>query len=81
MINHKSDYLILAIFCAGYVVFIFRYQATPHLILLSTLTFALTYILWGIWHHFRSGSFHAKIVLEYFLVSLLGVAVVSTLLL
>lgn len=75
-----GDYTVLAGIAGIYVLAIFRYQATPKYVLIATVVFALGYILWGIIHQYRSHNFHTKIVLEYFLVALLGVAIVSTLL-
>lgn len=78
--SNKGDYSILAGLSGIYVLSIFRFQNTPRHILLATIIFALIYIVWGIFHHSRSHNFHGRIVLEYFLVALLGVAIVSTLL-
>ena len=80
MIQHRGEYSILAILSSVYLVFIFRFQTMPKYILLATIGFATTYVIWGIIHHLRVKNFHAKIVLEYFLVALLGVAIIGTLL-
>lgn len=80
MISYKSNYSILAIISALYLITIYRFQTTPKFVVLSTVGFALIYLIWGISHHLRSGNFHARVVLEYLLVALLGVAIVSTLL-
>lgn len=78
--QHLSDYSVLAALAGIYVLAIFRYQSTPKFILLATIIFAIIYVIWGTVHHVRNKNFHGKIVLEYFLVALLGVAIVSTLL-
>ena len=75
-----GDYSILAAIAGIYVLAIFRYQTTPKFVLIATIVFAIVYIIWGVIHHLRRKNFHTKIVLEYFLVALLGVAIVSTLL-
>ncbi len=80
MIPLKSDYSILAIICIIYLVTIYYFQTTPKFVLLATEGFAIIYFTWGIAHHLRSGNFHTRIVLEYLLVALLGVAIVATLL-
>lgn len=77
----KADYGILAILSMGYLFFIYTYQSVPKYILAATIVFAITYIIWGVVHHLKARTFHLKVVLEYFLVALLGVAIVSTLLL
>lgn len=80
MIHHKSDYSLLAILAVSYLVYIFRYQSTPQYLLFATIIFAVLYFIWGIFHHLHTGSFHARVVLEYLLVALLGLVIVSTLL-
>lgn len=76
----KTNYSALVIFSTIYLAVIWRYQTYPKYILLATAVFALAYFLWGIIHHLQAHNFHARIVLEYFLIALLGVAIVSTLL-
>lgn len=80
MIKHKSDYIILVILIITYVIAIFRFQTTPLYVLISTLAFATGYVIWGIFHHLRARNFTLRTVLEYLLVAILGVAIVSTLL-
>lgn len=81
MIQHKGDYSILALLATIYVVVIFRYQTVPKYILMATIGFGACYLIWGIAHHLRARNFHTRIVLEYLLVTILGIAIVSTLLL
>lgn len=81
MMRNISDYSLLAIFGVLYLVAIYRYQTTPQFVLIATAGFCVVYIFWGILHHLRNRNFHAKIMLEYLLVALLGIAIVSTLLL
>lgn len=80
MTINKNDYLILSAISAFYVAAIMYFKTMPFLVLISTSVFAVLYIIWGIFHQYRSKNLHAKIVLEYFLVALLGVVIVSSLL-
>jgi len=80
MTRHLNDYSLLATLSAIYLVTIYRFQTTPQFVLLATAGFATIYLIWGIFHHWRVNNFHGRIVLEYLLVALLGVAIVSTLL-
>lgn len=80
MTTVKSDYGFLAILSAMYIGTVLRYQTVPKYILIATGTFAVFYVLWGVFHQLKAKNFHIKIVLEYLLVALLGVAIVSTLL-
>lgn len=80
MFTDKNNYSILALFSTIYAAAIFYYQAVPKYLLLATGCFAVLYVAWGLLHQFRRGNFHPRIVLEYFLVALLGVIIVATLL-
>lgn len=80
MITIKGDYGLLAILSAMYVGTVLRYQTVPKYILIATGVFATLYVVWGIFHQLKAKNLHFKIVLEYLLVALLGVAIVSTLL-
>ena len=80
MTLNKIDYGLLAFFSSLYVGFIFRYQTNSRLVLLGTAIFAIIYLVWGVFHHVRAGSLHTRIMLEYLLVALLGIAIISTLL-
>lgn len=80
MMKHKGEYSVLALLAGLYLVFIYRYQATPYYLFYSTLVFASAYFVWGIWHHLRTSTFHARVVLEYFLVALMGLVIIATLL-
>lgn len=80
MTTGKSDYSILAVLSTIYLATVFRYQTVPKYILIATGCFALLYVAWGVYHLLRCGNFHIRIVLEYFLVALLGVIIVATLL-
>jgi hypothetical protein len=81
MTKYTHGYLSLATISLTYVASISYLKTRPILIVASTAVFALLYIVWGILHARSSNNLHAKVVLEYFLVGLLGLAIVSTLLL
>lgn len=78
--QNMGEFSLLATLAALYFLVIIRFQSTPQIILFATIAFGVSYVLWGVVHHLRSKNFHAKIVLEYLLVALLGVAIISTLL-
>ena len=81
MVKNKTDYSILLIVATLYLALIWHYQTSPKYVLFSTVIFALVYLVWGVIHHLKSKSFHARIMLEYLLVASLGIAIISTLLL
>ena len=78
--THKLDYSVLALFAVGFLVYSTLFRHSPLQLLSGTLVFASLYIAWGIWHHARSDHLSPRVVLEYFLVATLGIAIVSTLL-
>ena len=80
MKRNKSDYLILAIASALYIAGVYRYQTISKYTLILTAIYGLIYFCWGIFHEAKARNLHPRVVLEYFLVAILGVAVVSTLL-
>ena len=68
--KHPADYLMLVSVLA---VFFFGFFAVwPNVLLQQSfaLAIALAYFLWGIMHHRNEKSLTARIVLEYFFVSL-----------
>jgi hypothetical protein len=77
---NKGEYSFLALISAIYVVIVFRYKTMPKLILLASGVFALLYFLWGAYHHKKAKNLNFRIMLEYFLIAVLGLAIVSTLL-
>lgn len=81
MTKNTGEFRALALLSVLYIVAIFRFQTVPVYVLVSTAIFAICYFVWGIAHHLKAKNFHVRIVLEYLLVAILGVAIVSTLLL
>ncbi len=80
MNNNKIDYAILSLLASGYIASIFAYKTNPLYIVFATITFGVVYIVWGAYHQMRVGKISVRIMLEYLLVAILGVAIVSTLL-
>lgn len=78
--EHKSDYVFLALIVGSYLVAVIRFQASPQYLLIATIVCAVLYMIWGILHHLRSRSLTLKVMLEYFLVAALAVAIIATLL-
>ncbi len=81
MTINKNDYLIFSIIAVFYLAVVLNFKTNPVFVIISSIVFALLYVVWGVFHHYRSQNLHLKIVLEYCLVALLGVVIISTLLL
>lgn len=79
VLENKIDYCILAIVSAIYLVLIYRFQTDYTYLFDLTLGFSLGYFLWGIYHHYRIKGLTLRIMLEYLLVSILGLVIISTL--
>ncbi|EKD65036.1 MAG: hypothetical protein ACD_50C00208G0008 [uncultured bacterium] len=58
--------------------FLFVYLASPNrgLQMLLVISTTIVYISWGIIHHLLNHDLHAKIVVEYMLIGILGLAFV-----
>ena len=72
--EHWQDYLVLALgLSGGLAVFVFAGQNQQR----SLIVFFITafYFLWGIIHHTLERDLHFRVVLEYLLISLLGLVV------
>ncbi len=79
--KHKIDYSILAVGSSLYIFYVLQNQTEKFSLFLGTITFSLFYVVWGVFHHHRTKSLRAKVVLEYLLIAGLAVAIASTLLL
>lgn len=78
--KYKLDYSLLAILSGAYLVVVLKILTTPLYIILATAGYAFLYFLWGVLHHLASRTLYKKVVLEYFLVAVLAIVIVSTLL-
>lgn len=78
--TNKVDYSILAIISALYMLVFIVNQSNNLIIFQTTVIYAILYIIWGIFHHYRLKNLKLKIMLEYLLVATFGIVVASTLL-
>lgn len=79
--KYKADYSFLAVIASAFTFLFLAKRNESHYLLYLTGAFAITYFLWGILHHSRTRSLSGRVVLEYALVSLSAIVIVSTLLL
>lgn len=75
-LRHLSHYIVLlVIMMAGLVAMIVSGRSTlTHTVILVLIS--LGYFIWGVVHHLLTKDLHLEIVLEYFIMSLLGLAFV-----
>lgn len=68
-IRHKhhvySDYLILFLILAVGLISFTKMTGTPAKQVSIAMITAISYSLWGIFHHVHEGDLHIKIVVEY----------------
>lgn len=70
---HKIfDYLILTTLISVAIVFVLLFNGTRLIQLLTIILLSLLYVLWGIFHHYKEGTLHKRIIFEYFAYALLG---------
>ena len=81
ILRHKADYSILILISGFFVMYFVSAQSNPTRLFLATVIFALLYVAWGLWHHNSTKTLSRSVVLEYLLVAILGVVIVSSLLL
>ncbi|GAB4027723.1 MAG: hypothetical protein Fur0011_6430 [Candidatus Microgenomates bacterium] len=79
--KHKLAYSLLASIAIVYLGLVFLLRNIPQVLLIATISFGVLYFLWGIIHHLYEKNLTGRIVLEYVLVTALGIVVMSTLVL
>jgi len=76
-----SDYIVLA---AGLIIGVLGYRifsTNQQVEIILIISLGGFYFIWGIWHHFREGDLHVKIILEYLLIAVLAVVLLLSLIL
>lgn len=79
--KYKGSYSLLALVAMLYLGACYSLRNSTTLVLYLTIGFGLFYFVWGILHHLATKSLSTKVMLEYFLVTALGIVIMSTLLL
>lgn len=79
MRDHFTHYLVL-LSLLSFGLFFFLYFSYNRLIQTwCVIGLSFAYFLWGITHHYLEKNLYFKVVVEYFLVALLGAILVITL--
>ena len=76
MKKHVGYYISFVIILAGSLYLILQNLSDKVLTIRFVALFAVFYIIWGLLHHMVHHSMTLRIVIEYVVVALLGVAVV-----
>ncbi|HXS15277.1 MAG TPA: hypothetical protein VN711_04055 [Candidatus Saccharimonadales bacterium] len=76
MKKHLGYYVSFLLILAGGVFLVYQSQGDKMLQLDFVILLSLAYVVWGLLHHFVHHSMSIKVVIEYIVVALLGIAVV-----
>ena len=76
MKKHLGYYISFLVIAVASIFLVFQNLSDKNLILLFISLFAGAYVVWGILHHLVHHSVNLRIVVEYIVVALLGVAIV-----
>lgn len=76
MKKHLGYYVSFLVICFAGIFLVFQNNGDKNLIIEFVSLFALSYIVWGLLHHLVHHSVTLRIVIEYIVVALLGVAVI-----
>lgn len=76
MKKHIGYYISFLIIVGASIFLVFQNNGDKSLVLEFVSLFAFAYVVWGILHHVVHHSVNLRIVVEYIVVALLGVAIV-----
>ncbi|MBP9702928.1 hypothetical protein KBD69_04525 [Candidatus Woesebacteria bacterium] len=79
--KHKLAYSLLAATSIVYLGLVFTLRNMPQVLLYATVVYGVIYLIWGLIHHLTLKDLTGRTVLEYVLVTALGIVVMSTLVL
>ncbi len=71
-------YIVLVLILMGGVISFFMVKENPFLQLMIGIVTSVSYVLWGIIHHYMDHSLHKKIVIEYLLIGAIAIVLLST---
>lgn len=79
--KHKLAYSLLTILAVVYLAAAYYLRHRTELLFYVSLVFGFSYIIWGVIHHAITKTLSPRVMLEYILVTALGLSIISTLLL
>lgn len=77
---HILHYLVLAFILIGGTMTFWFVRPDTFLQLVVGIVTSLSYVLWGIIHHWLQKDLHQKIVVEYILIGVIAVILLATVL-
>ena len=76
--NLKLNYAVLFLILCGGVLSFFWVRSNPALQLLIGIVTSISYVLWGILHHYMDHTLHKKIMVEYLLIGAIAIVLLAT---
>jgi hypothetical protein len=76
--NSIINYTVLILILFGGVVSFYTVRSNPTLQLMIGVVTSVSYVLWGIIHHYMDRSLHKKIVIEYLLIGAIAIVLLAT---
>ena len=76
MKKHLGYYISFFVILVASIFLVFQNNGDKSLVLTFVSLFAVSYVVWGVLHHLVHHSVNLRIVIEYIVVALLGVAIV-----
>lgn len=76
--KHPQNYIVGVILLLSISFLLFFYRFDPHVQRQVIYLASGLYLGWSLWHHYRRGDITASIMMEYLLLALLALIVVST---
>jgi len=80
MKDHLTHYLILLSIFAFGIFFFLYFSYNRSIQAWCVVMTSVSYFLWGMVHHYLEKNLYLKVIIEYFLVALLGAGLVISLL-
>lgn len=68
------DYLLLTLIFSAAIILILLLNGNRRDQIITIVCMSFIYIIWGILHHLREGTYHHRVALEYAAYALLGCA-------
>ena len=78
--NSVVNYSVLILILLGGIISFYAVGSNPLLQLMIGIVTSVSYVLWGIIHHYMDHSLHKKIVVEYLLIGAIAIVLLSTVL-
>jgi hypothetical protein len=81
ILQKPGEYLALLLILILSVIAFYLFSFDPHAQRRVIYAAAACYFLWSLYHHYKRGDLHISIVIEYVVVAIFGIVLISSTLL